>query len=375
VWIHVRRHGNAKPRCVICNRILAGTIRTVEAQWRHLDMMGIPTFLVGEVREGHCPVHGRRHERIPWAAPRARFTREFDRQVAVLAQVASKDAVRRMYGIAWRTVGRIIERVVDLHLPKDRFQGVRAIGVDETSYKRGHRYLTVVSCLGTGRVLWVAEGKSAETLGAFFEAFGRRRSRQLELIAMDMSAAFRKAVEHHAPQADVVFDRFHVVKLLLDAIDEIRREEVRRTHGEAAKALKGTRYSLLRNPRHLRPADVDKIEQVQKSNGRLSRAWERRVELEQFWEIEDEFEARQYLLRWTRSALLSRIEPLRKFARTIREHMKGILGFVRHRGQTNAALEGMNNKIKMIIHRAYGFRSVPALISMIHLCCSGIDLS
>ncbi len=374
IWIQIRRHGNAKPRCVTCNRVLGGTILNVEASWRHLDLMGVHTYLVSSVREGHCPVHGRRHERVPWAAPRAEFSREFDRQVALLTQVSTKEAVRRMFHVTWRTVGRMVERVVDLHLPKNRFQGVRAIGVDETSYKRNHRYLTVVSCLATGRVLWVGEGKSAETFSEFFEEFGKQRCKKLELIAMDMSAAFAKAIKDHAPQADIVFDRFHIVKLLLDAIDEIRRDEVYKTKGEAGEALKGSRHALFRNPRHLRPRDVDKIEQVQRANGRLSRAWERRVELEQFWEFDDEDEAREYLMRWTRSALLSQIEPLRRFAKTIRKHMNGILGFIRHGGKTNAALEGMNNKIKMIIHRAFGFRSVQALIAMVHLCCSGIVL-
>ncbi len=375
VWIQIRRHGNAKPHCVTCNRVLGGTIRNVDASWRHLDMMGVRTYLVGSVREGHCAVHGRRHERVPWAAQRADFTREFDCQVALLTQVAPKEAVRRIFHVTWRTVGRIVERVVDLYLPKNRFKGVQAIGVDETSYKRNHRYITVVSCLATGRVLWVGKGRSREAFSEFFKVFGKQRCKKLELIAMDMSAAFARAAKDHAPQAEIVLDRFHVVKLLLDAIDEIRRDEVYKMKGEAAKELKGSRIAMFRNPRHLRPKDVEKIEQVQRSNGRLSRAWERRVELEQFWEMDDEVEARKYLMRWTRSALLSRLEPLRRFAKTVREHIDGILGFIRHGGKTNAALEGMNNKIKMIMHRAFGFRSLPALIAMIHLCCSGIDLS
>lgn len=376
VEIEVRRRKNAKPRCVICNQVMGGEIREIKTSWRHLDMMmSIPTYIVGVVREGRCAKHGRRHERIPWAGCRARFTRPFDHQVARLVQVADKTAASRMFGINWRTVGRMVERVVGLHLPKDRYRGVRSICVDETSYKRGHRYITVVTCLTSGNVLWVGEGKSGDTLREFFRDFGAQRTRQLEVVAMDMSSAYHSVVTELAPQADIVIDRFHVVQGLLKAIDEVRREEVRKLPGgDKKKALKGTRFALLRNPRHLKPRDETMISDVAKTNRRLFRAWELRAEMESFWDMPDEESAREFIMKWTRSALLSRREPLRKFAKTVRQHLKGILGFFRHGGVTSGPIEGMNNKIKLIMHRAFGMRSVASLIAMIHLCCSGIHL-
>lgn len=377
VEIFVRRHKNAKARCPIHpNVVLTGGYTKVKVRWRHLDVMKKRTYLVAEIREGRCcECDGRRHESVPWAFPLARHTKVFDRHVASLVQVADRSAAARMFGVAWRTVGRIVRRVVGELLPDDLLDDLEFIGVDETSYKRGHRYITVVTNLVNGLVVWVGKGKTAETLGEFFEKLGPERSAKIGLVTMDMSGAYKKAVRAWAPNADITFDRFHVVKLLLDAVDEIRREECNKLEGEARKVLKNTRYAFLRNPKHRKPKDREAIARVKGTNGRLFRAYQLRVDFEEFWEIPTESKARDFLMRWTRSALLSRLEPLRKFAETVREHIEGILGFMRWEGMTNANLEGMANKIKLCIHKAFGFHSVDALIGMIQLCCSGIELS
>ncbi len=374
VLVRVRRHGNAKPRCPKCGRVMGGEWRWTRHTWRHFDLFRIRCDLVADIREARCKTHGRRVESVPWAYGRAKHTAPFDHQVASLVQVADKSAASRMFGICWRTVGGIVERVVDAFLPNDLLEGLEAIAVDETSYKRKHQYLTVVVDLLSGRVVWVGEGKSAETLGGFFEQLGPRRRASISVVCMDMGGAFRKAVKHWLPDADIVYDRFHVLKLLLDAVDEVRRDACRKTGGVAGHPLKNTRFALLRNPKHLRPEDHESIARVQKTNRYLARAYELRVSFEDLWIIYDEDEARRFLARWTRSALLSRIQPLRKFARTVREHLEGILGFFRYWRQTSGPIEGMNNKIKLAIHRAYGFHSVSALTAMIHLCCSGIHL-
>lgn len=375
IEIHVRRRRQAKPRCPRCGQIMGGERKPRRRRWRHLDLMKTRSYLVAEVREARCKRHGRMVERVPFASWQALHTQAFDRHVASLAQVADKTATARMFDIAWRTVGAIVTRVVDAFLPKELLDGLVAVAVDEVSYKRGHRYLTVIVDLMSGLVVWASEGKSAETLGRFFDALGEQRSAQLEVIAMDMSGAYRKAVKQRAPQAEIIYDRFHVVKLLLDAIDEVRREECAKLKGEARSALKHTRFALLRNPRFVRPEDQEQIDQVHRSNRRLARAYELRVDFEQFWEQPDERRARTFAMRWTGAALKSRIQPLRRFARTVREHLDGILGFFRHCGQTSGVIEGTNNKIKLLIHRAFGFHKVAALIAMIHLCCSGIRLT
>lgn len=375
VEIEVRRHRNAKPRCSTCGKVMGGAIVLKRQTWRHLDLIRRRTYLVAQVREARCSVHGRRLERVPWATPAAKHTRRFDEHVASLVQVADRSAASRIFRLAWRTVGGIVERVVNERLSEQRLDGLVAIGVDETSYKRGHRYLTVVSCLVTGKVVWVGEGSTAQTLGRFFAELGPERSSNLAVVAMDMGEAYQKAVREHAPQADIVFDRFHVVQLLLKAVDEVRREEWRRLEGSDRQALKGARFAFLRNPKHYSPKDHLAIARIQRSNDRLARLYQRRVDFEILWECHDEGQARTYLMRWTRSALRSRLEPLRRVARTMRKHIDGILGYYRHPKMTNAVLEGTNNKIQLIIHRAFGFHSVNALLSMVYLCCSGLEFA
>lgn len=372
VLITVRRRSHAVPRCSHCSRVMGGAVVLKRHRWRHRNLIGRRCYVIADIREARCPLHGRRLERVPWASPGARHTRDFDRQVASLVQVADKTAAARMFDIAWRTVGRIVHRVVAELLPDDLLDDLSEIGVDETSYKRGHRYLTVVSCLRTGRVVWVGEGKTAATLGRFFEKLGPERSSRVTVVAMDMSGSFFKAVKKWAPKADIVFDRFHVVKLLLDAVDEIRREECSRLTGTARRALKHMRFAFLRNPRHRTEKDLTTIRKVQSTNNRLARVYQLRVDFEDFWELENEQLAREFIAYWTRSALLSRRGPLRRFANTLREKVDGIVGFFRHGGLTNATLEGMNNKIKLVIHRAFGFHNVDSLIAMVHLCCTGI---
>jgi len=374
VVVRGRRHGNAKLRCPSCNRLMGGETRWTRHEWRHLALGPAACYVVADIREGRCPEHGRMVESVPWAWGRAKHTKSFDRQVASLVQVSNKSAAERMFDVSWRTVGRIVERVVDAYLPDDLLDDVTAIAVDETAYKRKHAYITVVTDLETGRVIWMGEGKSAETLGKFFEKLGPERAAEIELVCMDMSGAYRKAVEEHVPHADIVYDRFHIVKLLLEALDEVRREECRNTGGIAGHPLKNTRFSLLRNPKFLKPKDEEKIARVRHSNRRLTRAYELRVSFEDLWAIEDEEEARDFLMRWTRSALMSRLMPMRRFAKTIRDHLDGILGFFRYWRQTSGIAEGMNNKIQLAIHQAHGFRSLSALFAMVMLRCSGIDL-
>lgn len=374
VRVRVRRRKGSAPRCRRCGRVMGGKNQLKKQRWRHLDLLRTRCYIVAWIRQAHCIKHGRMLESVPWADGRSRHTIVLERAVAALVQVADKSAAERMFGVAWRTVGRIVKRVVQRHLPKDLLKGLEVIGVDEVSYKRGHRYLTTVTDLLTGRIVWIGKGKSAETLGLFFEELGDRRRQALQVICMDMSGAFRSAVEEWIPHVDVVYDRFHVVKLLLEAIDEIRREICRNTGGIARHPIKSMRFAFLRHPRNRTEKDIEILKQVARSNQGLLRAYQHRVNFENLWEIDDPEEARAFIMRWTRSALLSRREPLRKFARTLRKHIEGILGFFRHWRQTSGPIEGMNNKIKLAIHRAYGFHSLSSLMGMIHLCCSGINL-
>ncbi|MFZ1689104.1 MAG: ISL3 family transposase [Flavobacteriales bacterium] len=371
--ICVRRRRNAKPRCPQHGCVLTGKIVEKTTRWRSLNFAKCRLQLEANLREGRCPrCDGRRDEAVPWASHRAKHTTIFDRWVARLVQLTDKTAVAELAGIAWRTVGAIIERVIAEIGPKNLLDDLVGITVVEVSHKRGHRYLTIVTNLENGLAVWAGEGKGAATLLKFFDELGLERTAKLQVVAMDMSGGYRSAVLERAKNAEIIYDRFHIVKLLLEAVDGVRRDECRSLEGEDRKELKHTRFALLRNPKHLKPKDKLAIARVQATNKHLTRAYELRVDFEEFWKIKDEEKGRKFLMSWTRSALLSRLAPLQKFAKTIRGHMEGVLGFIRWYGITSGQAEGMNNKIKLLIHRAFGFHSAAAVMAMITLCCSGI---
>ncbi len=311
---------------------------------------------------------------VPWAAPGSRFTRDFEEFAAYLAQRMDKTAACKLLGINWRTVGTIVERIVAERLDPTRLDDLSIIGVDEISFRRHHNYVTVVVDHLRHRVIWVGEGKSADVLGQFFTLLGPERTARLTHVTMDMSAAFIQAVTRHAPQAQKVFDRFHVQKLASEAVDEVRRAEVHQAPDkEAARALKHTRWALLKNPWNLRQSESQKLSEVQRTNTRLYRAYLLKESLAQGLDYRQPGRAATHLNRWIAWAKRSRLKPFAKLADTIKRFKDGILAYVAT-GLSNGLTEGLNNKTRLLTRRAYGFHAAPALISMIHLCCGGIIL-
>lgn len=189
---------------------------------------------------------------------------------------------------------------------------------------------------------------------------------------MGMSGGYLAAMKENVPQAEVIYNRFHIVKLLLDAVDAVRRGECALLEGSERRDLKHTLIALPRKPKHLRPRDRLVIQRAQATNTRLTRVWQLRVDFEEHWRLKSEEDGRAFLMNWTRAALRSRLAPMQKFTRTMRSHMDGVLGFIRWGGITSGQAEGMNNKIKLSIHRSFGFHSAAAAMAMITLCCAGI---
>jgi transposase len=326
-------------------------------------------------RRVECPRCGVRTEQVPWAPQGSRFTGEFEELVAYLAQVTDKTRVTELMGISWTTVGAIVERVVARRLDPARLEGLRRIGVDEFSYRKRHRYLTTVVDHDRRRVVWAAAGRSAETLGAFFDALGEERCAEIECVTMDMAGGYIKAVEERLPEAQIVFDRFHVQRLASDALDEVRREQLREIRGtEEGRELFRSRFALLKNPWNLTREQKQKLSEVQRTNARLYRAYLLKETLAQALDYKQTWRAKRALREWLAWASRSKLPPFVKAARTIRNHFDRILAYVRER-LTNGIVEGFNNKLRTIARRAYGFHSPPPLIAMLYLCCGGIQLN
>lgn len=370
----VRLRGN-KARCGRCGRRAPGYDLRPPRRWRHLNVGSSRMWLRYAPRRVQCRRCGVVNEAVPWASSAGPFTTAFEEAVAYLAQVTDKTTVTRVMGIAWVTVGSIVERVIERRLDASRLDGLRFIGIDEFSYRKRHRYLTVIVDHVSGKVVWAAEGRSSETLARFFSELGEKRTRQLEVVTMDMAGGYLKAIREHAPQVTIVFDRFHVQRLVCDAVDEVRRALVREEDdAERRRAIKGSRFALLRAERNQTAKDRARLSAIEKTNQPLFRACLLKDALAHLLGYRQPGRAREALDDWLSWASRSRLAPFLRVSRTIRKHRDGILAYIDYR-LTNGPVEGTNNKLRVIARRAFGFHSAPALISMLFLCCSGIELT
>ena len=363
-----------RSRCGGCGNRAPRYDRRPVREWRHLSWGRAPALLRYAPWRVSCPRCGVKVERAPWASGGGVFTSDFEELAAYLAQVTDRTAVSRLPGVSWLAVGNIVERVVSRRLDGARFTRLKRIGIDEFSYRKRHCYLTVVVDHDTRRVVWAGAGRSAETLGAFFEQLGPGGCARLELVTVDLASSWQKALAAWAPHARVVFDRFHVERLAADAVDEVRRAEQRRLAPAEAKALKGARYPLLKRPDRLKPGEVRRLETLRRANRTLDRACELKDYLAMILGQATPEGAQEMLDEWLEWAARSRLKPFVKLGRTIRKHAEGILAYLDTR-MTNGPVEGINNKLRVIARRAYGFHSPGPLISMLFLCCGGIELA
>ena len=362
------------PRCSGCGRKVHRVYDRRRRDWRHLDAAGMKMSIWYDLRRVNCRRCGVLSEMVPWADPGARFTHDFEEHIAYLAQRTDQSTVARTMRVAWRTVGAIVERVVRRHRDGSHLDDLEHIGIDELSYRKHHEYVTTVVDHVAERVVWAAEGKSAATVGQFFDELGSARTARLQTVTLDMSAAYVQAVQSRAPHVQLVFDRFHVVRLAQDALDELRRAEVRSLE-EAGdrRTLKHTRWALLKNPWNLTTVESERLAFLQKTNRRLYRGYLLKTVLADILGRRQPGVARQKLKEWISWATRSRLEPFKRVAATIRKYLEGIVAIVSV-GLSNGRTEGLNGKIRTITRRAYGFHSATALISLIFLCCSGIVL-
>lgn len=364
-----------KPRCGGCKKRAPGYDQREARQWRHLNVGATLIWLRYAPRRVECPGCGIVNEQVPWGNAGGWFSAAFEETTTYLAQVADKTSVTKIMGIAWVTVGRIVERVVGERLDSSRLDNLSFIGIDDFSYRRRHRYVTIIVDHLTGRVVWAAKGRSGETLAGFFKELGPERAGKIEVVTLDMAAGYIKVVEKHVPQAQIVFDRFHVQRLATDAVDEVRRAVVRNEQDpQSKKAIKGSRFALLRSQWNLTSDDKAKLSEIQHSNRSLYRAYLLKEALAHLLGYQQPERAKKALTEWLAWASRSRLQPFLRVARTIRKYRDRILAYIDFR-LTNGPVEGVNNRIRSVARRAFGFHSAEALISMIFLCCSKIELT
>jgi transposase len=372
VSVRLRRWRRVCGRCGQTGRQLEIHDRRIK-RWRHLDLGSNRCVIESEVRRLSCPDCGVDLEAVAWARHDAHHTRDFEDVVAWLAQQMAKTPIAGLLRIGWDTVGRIVARVVADHLDERRLEGLVAIGVDEISYRRGHRYLTTVVDHRKGPIVWCAPGRNAATLQGFFDLLGDRKT-SIRAVSIDMSGGYQQAINASLPQAEICFDPFHVVRLGQRAVDQVRRDEWNahdRSKTATGKWIKGTRWSLLKSPEKQTIDQLAKLGEVQQANKPLYRAFLLKEELRLLYQLEDPTLAPAHLDAWLTWASRSRLQPFVKLARTIRRYRDGILAAIRL-GLNNGRLEGLNSRIRLISHRSFGFHSPQPLIALIYLCCTAI---
>lgn len=256
------------------------------------------------------------------------------------------------------------------HEPDDRLGGLRVIGIDELSYRRRHKYVTIITDHDTGKVVWAREGKNVTTLNAFFAELGPERCATLRSVTLDMSQAYINSVKANAPQAEIVFDRFHVQRLAHDALDQVHRALVaKHTAPEQRHVLKKTRFVLQKKPENLSSAERHKLAEIQANHMPLYRAYLLKDALTSTLDRRQYYVARDKLQDRLAWASRSKLAPFVRVARTIRKHLHGILAYLNTR-LSNGRAEGLNGKVRVITRRSYGLHSAKSLIAMLFLCCS-----
>ena len=376
VVVAARAKARERDRCGVCRRRCPGfDLGEGRRRWRALDLGTSFLYLEADAPRVSCREHGVVVCAVPWARHRSRFTRAFEDQAAWLAVNTSKSAVAELMRVTWRTVGSICERVAaEAERELDLLAGLKRIGIDEISHRKGHRYLTVVVCHDTGRLVWAAPGRDRKTVEAFFDQLGKERCKQIELVSCDMASWIAGPVAERCPNAERCVDPFHVIQLATDALDEIRREvwnEARRAGQTAvAKDLKGARFTLWKNPERLTERQQTKLSMIQQTNKALYRAYLLKEQLRQIYRLPPT-QAIVMLELWLQWARRCRLAPFVKLARTITQQRPGILAAIEH-GLSNARVEAINTQIRLITRRAYGFHSPAALIALAMLTLGGL---
>jgi transposase len=393
--VHVRPVRGWQRRCGTCGRRCPGYDQGQgRRRWRALDLGTVQAVLEADAPRVRCPVDGVVVAAVPWARHGAGHTRFFDDQVAWLAVTCSKSAVMLLMRIAWRTVGAIITRVAaDAAARTDQLAGLRRIGIDEISYKRHHRYLTVVVDHDRRRLVWAAPGRDTHTLRRFFDQLGAARSAQITHVSADAADWIADVVAERCPNAVRCADAFHVVAWATEALDTVRAEamataralartEPRRGRGrpradapprpghDRARALRHARYALWKNPENLSTDQAHKLAWIAKTDPRLHRAYLLKEGLRHVFAVKGQAGI-EALDRWQSWASRCRIPAFVALGRRIRKHRPAIEAALTH-DLSNALIESTNTKIRLLQRVAFGFHSADALIALAMLALGGL---
>jgi transposase len=369
--VTIEPRSNGRVICSGCGRVRRGYDRLPARRFEFVPLWGIAVFFVYGLRRVECPDCGIKVEQVPWASGKEHLTTTYQWFLARWAKRLSWQEVGRVFRTSWESVYRSVAMAVEWGLERRSLAGVKALGIDEIQWRKGHRYLTLAYQIEEGckRLLWVGAERTEEGLRGFFRMLGEARSAALQFVCSDMWKPYLRVIGECASQAVHVLDRYHVMSQMNRAIDAVRAAEVKRLKREGHEpVLKHSRWVLLKRPENLTEKQTVKLAELLRYNLRPVRAYLLREEFQRFWTYESPYWAGRFLREWCRKALRSRIKPMQQVARMLRKHEALLLNWFRAKGQVSAgSVEGLNYNAKLTMKKAYGYRTLPGVkIALYH---------
>jgi transposase len=361
IGVPIQPRANGRPLCSGCGKAGPGYDRLPERRYQFVPLWGLAVFLLYAPRRVNCPRCGVKVERVPWAEGKSRLTTMYMWFLAAWAKRLSWQDVAQAFGTSWSSVYRSVTLAVLWGVANRVLDGIKAIGIDEIQWRKGHQYLTLVYQIEDGckRLLWVGLERTEASLRDFFELLGEQRSKALQFICSDMWKPYLKVIAEKAGQAVHVLDRFHIMAKMNKAIDEIRAGEVKRLQRDGYEpVLKHSRWCLLKRRENLTEQQTVKLAEVLKYNLQTVRGYLHREDFQRFWEYTSPAWAGRFLKEWCSRVMRSRLEPLKKVARMLRRHHELLLNWFRAKGTiSSGVVEGLNYNAKLTMKKAYGFRT------------------
>jgi transposase len=358
-----------------CGMLASAVYDRRRRRWRHLDLARHRLWLVYEIRRLECPDCGVRTEELPWARPDARHTHDFEDVVVWLAQRTDRTSVATLMRCSWETVTAIINRCVAELLDSRRLESLYRIGVDEVCYRHPRKYLTIIGDHDTGTVIDIQPGRSDASLSNFYQSQPDSLRARIEAVSMDVSKAYTEATHKHLPQAQICYDPFHIMQWVNRALDAVYSEAAtgRGQPPMTAAQWRATRWALRTGENKLTDDKRALINQIARTNRHIGRAWTLKEQLRDLYRIDHPpGGARQHLRRWITAAKRSRINAFAALAKRLQVYFEQIITAI-ELGISNALIEGINAKIRLINARGYGHHSAQTLTSMIYLCLGGLQ--
>jgi transposase len=365
IEIPIQARANGRAICSGCGQTAPGYDRLDERRFEFVPLWQIAVYFVYTMRRVNCPRCGVRVERVPWCDGKHSLTTTYRWFLAGWARRLSWKGVAEVFGTTWQNVFRSVKHAVSWGLKHRDLAGVESIGVDEVQWQRGHKYLTLVYQIDENkkRLLWIGKERTIKTLLRFFRMFGKERSGKLKFVCSDMWQAYLTVIAKKAAKAVHVLDRFHVMQKMNKAIDQVRAAEVKQLKADGYEpVLKHARWCLLKRRENLTEKQTVKLSELLQYNLQSVRSHLLREDFQRFWEYARPSWAGRFLDQWCQRTMRSRLDPMKKVARTLRKHRALILNWFRAKGAISAGtVEGLNNKVKLTTRKSYGFRTYEAI--------------